>query len=38
LALEVGGSANEPVSQAVRLAIAAAVLKLTHEGIQKGWW
>lgn len=38
LALEVGGAANEPVSLAVRLAIAAAVLELTHEGIQKGWW
>lgn len=38
LAFEVGGSANEPVSLAVRLAIAAAVLELTHEGIQKGWW
>jgi curli production assembly/transport component CsgG len=38
LALEIGGAANEPVSLAVRLAIAAAVLKLTHEGIQKGWW
>ena len=38
LALELGGSANEPVSQAVRLAIAAAVLELTHEGIKKGWW
>ena len=38
LALEVGGAANEPVSLAVRLAIAAAVLELTREGIQKGWW
>jgi curli production assembly/transport component CsgG len=38
LALEVGGSANEPISLAVRLAIAAAVLELTHEGIKKGWW
>ena len=38
LAFEVGGSANEPVSLAVRLAIAAAVLELTHEGVQKGWW
>ena len=38
LAFEVGGSANEPVSLAVRLAIAAAVLELTHQGIQKGWW
>jgi len=38
LALEIGGSANEPVSLAVRLAIAAAVLELTQEGIKKGWW
>jgi curli production assembly/transport component CsgG len=38
LALEVGGSANESVSLAVRLAIAAAVLELTHTGIKKGWW
>lgn len=38
LALEIGGSANEPISLAVRLAIAAAVLELTHEGIEKGWW
>lgn len=38
LALELGGAANEPVSLAVRLAIAAAVLELTHKGIQRGWW
>lgn len=38
LALEIGGSANEPVSLAVRLAIAAAVLELTEEGIKKDWW
>ena len=38
LAFEVGGSANEPISLAVRLAIAAAVLELTHLGILKGWW
>ena len=38
LALEVGGSANEPVSLALRMAIAAAVLELTKEGITKGWW
>ena len=38
LALDVGGSANEPVSLALRMAIAAAVLELTKEGITKGWW
>lgn len=38
LALDVGGSANEPVSLALRMAIAAAVLELTQEGITKGWW
>lgn len=38
LELKLGGAANEPVSLAVRLAMAAAVLELTHDGIQKGWW
>jgi curli production assembly/transport component CsgG len=38
LAFDVGGSANEPVSLALRMAIAAAVLELTQEGITKGWW
>lgn len=37
-AFEVGGSTNEPVSYATRLAIAAAVIELTKQGKADGWW
>jgi curli production assembly/transport component CsgG len=37
-ALEAGGAANEPVSYATRLAIAAAVIDLTKQGMADGWW
>lgn len=38
LALEVGSATNEPVSLAVRMAIAAGVLELTKEGFKLEWW
>lgn len=38
LALELGQVTNEPVSLAVRLAIAAAVVELTRQGAEDGWW
>ena len=37
-ALEAGGASNEPVSYATRLAIAAAVVDLTKQGMADGWW
>jgi curli production assembly/transport component CsgG len=37
-ALEFGGAANEPVSYATRLAIGAAVVDLTKQGMADGWW
>ena len=37
-AFETGGAANEPVSYATRLAIGAAVLELTKQGMADGWW
>jgi curli production assembly/transport component CsgG len=37
-AFEFGGAANEPVSYATRLAIGAAVVDLTKQGMADGWW
>lgn len=37
-ALEFGTSQNEPVSLAVRMAIAAAVNEVVLRGIDRGWW
>ena len=38
LAFEVGNAINEPVSLAVRQAIASAIIELTRRGIKRGWW
>lgn len=36
--MEGGYSTNEPVQQAVKLALEAAVVALTEQGLQKGFW
>jgi len=38
LAFEVGNATNEPVSLAVRQAIASAIVELTRRGIKREWW
>ncbi|MEZ8849436.1 CsgG/HfaB family protein, partial [Vibrio cyclitrophicus] len=36
--LEMGGSYNEPVSVATRLAIEQSILDITEQALELGWW
>jgi curli production assembly/transport component CsgG len=38
MAFEAGTASNEPVSLAVRKAIASAIFELTKRGIENDWW
>ncbi|PMH75364.1 hypothetical protein BCU63_05175, partial [Vibrio splendidus] len=36
--LEMGGSYNEPISVATRLAIEQSILDITKQALELGWW